>query len=113
MDRKCFRTKFNFKLLTKLFFDAAEERYPSSDKIKQLVDKAILPLSVNPLEGLHIEIAILNAMREMIKQVSPSLLYRSLQHRDDLYMAIIETSENLEDDLEDLEEQIQEEEQED
>ena len=106
MDRKQFRTKFDFKILTKLFFDAAEERYPTSDKMKQLIGKIVYPLGTNPLESLHLEIAILNAMREMIKQVAPTLLYRSLQHRDDLYMAIIETSEDLEDDLEDLEEKI-------
>ena len=112
MDRTTFKKKFDFKILTKLFFDAAEERYPSSDKVKQLVGKATYPLGVNPLENLHIEISILNAMREMIKQVAPSLVYRSLQHRDDLYLAIVESSEELEDELEELEEEALEEEEE-
>lgn len=106
MDRKNFRSHFDFKLLTKLFFDVAEERYPTSDKIKQLVEHAIRPVQSNSLETLHFEIIVLNALREMVKQVSPNFLYRSQQHRDDLYMSIVEASEDTEDELEELEEQM-------
>lgn len=108
MERKKFRSNYNFKVLTKLFFDAAEERYPSSEKIKQLVGRVVTPMGANPLEMVHIQIVIVNALRDMIKKVSPSQIYRSLQHRDDLYLAIIETSEDLEDELEELEEQLEE-----
>jgi len=106
MDRKTFRSYLNFEVLAKLFFDIAEERYPSSEKMKQLVSKLVSPLAKDPLENVHIQIAVLNAMRDMVKQVSPAKLYRSLQHRDDLYLAIIEALEDLEDECEDLEEKL-------
>ena len=112
MDRKTFRSHLNFEVLAKLFFDIAEERYPSSEKMKQLVSKLVNPLAVNPLEGVYVQIAVLNVMRDMVKEVSPTQLYRSLQHRDDLYLAIIEALEDLEDELEEMEEKLAEEEEE-
>ncbi|MFI0435280.1 MAG: hypothetical protein ACH350_06075 [Parachlamydiaceae bacterium] len=104
MDRKTFRSHLNFEILAKLFFDIAEERYPAAEKLKQLVEQIINPLTANPLESTHIKIAVLNTMRDMVKEVSPTQLYRSLQHRDDVYMAIIEALEDLEDEVEELEE---------
>lgn len=112
MDRKTFRSKFNFEVMAKLFFDLAEERYPSTDKIKQLASHIVDPVTTDPLELIYIKIAILNAMRDMVKEVSPGQLYRSMQHRDDLYAGIIEALEDLEDDLEELEEKLAEEEEE-
>ena len=61
---------------------------------------------------MYVQIGVLNAMRDTVKEVSPTQLYRSLQHRDDLYLAIIEALEDLEDDLEELEEKLAEEEEE-
>lgn len=113
MDRKTFRLHLNFESLAKLFFDLAEERYPAAEKIKQLVSHLIGSLAENPIEKVHIQIAILNSMRDMVKEVAPTQLYRSLQHRDDLYMAIIEALEDLEDDLEELQEDLSEEEDDD
>ncbi len=110
MDRKTFRTHVNFEVLTKLFFDIAEERYPSGEKIKQLASDIINPLVKDPLENIHLQIAVVNAMRDMVREVSPSQLYKSIQHRDDLYLAIIEALEDLEDELEEAEEKHREEE---
>lgn len=112
MDRKTLRSYLNFEALSKLFFDIAEERYPSAEKMKQLVERIVSPLTMNSLDSVHVQIAVLNAMRDMVKEVSPTKLYRSLQHRDDTYMAIIEALEDLEDELEDLEEKLIEEEEE-
>lgn len=112
MDRKTFRSHLNFEVLAKLFFEIAEERYPSSEKMKQLVSRLVTPLAINPLEGVYIQIAVLNVMRDMVKEVSPTQLYRSLQHRDDLYLAIIEALEDLEDELEEMEEKLAEDEEE-
>lgn len=112
MDRKTFRSHVNFEILSKLFFDFAEERYPSGEKLKQLVGNIANPITTEPLANIYIKISILNAMRDMIKEVSPTLLYRSMQHRDDLYLAIIEGLEDLEDELEELEEKLAEEEEE-
>lgn len=112
MDRKTFRSRLHFEVLAKLFFDIAEERYPSAEKMKQVVSKLVSPLAKNNLENVYIQIAVLSVMRNMVKEVSPTQLYRSLQHRDDLYLAIIEALEDLEDELEELEEKIAEEEEE-
>jgi type III secretion protein W len=109
MDRKTFRSHVNFEVLAKLFFDLAEERYPSAEKIKQLVSRLVNPIAENSLEGVYIKISVLNTMRDMVKEVSPSQLYRSMQHRDDLYLGIIEALEDLEDELEEIEEQSEEE----
>jgi type III secretion protein W len=110
MDRKTFRSHFNFEILAKLFFDIAEERYPSSEKMRQYAAQLINPLPISPLESLYIQIGVLNIMRDMVKEVAPAQLYRSIQHRDDLYLAIIEALEDLEDELEDLEDKMEEEE---
>lgn len=112
MDRKTLRSHINFEVLGKLFFDLAEERYPAPEKIRQIISRLIDPIASDELENVHLQIAVLSSMRDMIKQVSPTLLYRSLQHRDDLYNGIIEALEELEDDLEELEEEMHEEEEE-
>ncbi len=112
MDRKTFRSLLNFEVIAKLFFDIAEERYPSSEKMKQLAGQVVNTLAATPLEAVFIKIAVLNTIRDMIKEVSPAQLYRSLQHRDDLYMAVIEALEDLEDELEELEEQAEDEDEE-
>jgi len=104
MDRKTFKSHINADVLTKLFFEITEERYPSSQKIKQLISKMTDPLNADAIEKLYVKIYLLNAIRNMIKDVAPNQLYRSMQHRDDLYMAVIESSEDLEEELEELEE---------
>lgn len=110
MDRRTFRSKFNFEVIAKLFFDIAEERYASAEKIKQLVGQIANPTTKDPLELAYIKIAVLNAIRDMVKEVAPGQLYRSIQHRDDLFAAIIEALEDYEDELEDLELELEEEE---
>ncbi len=111
MDRKTVRSHLTFERLAKLFFDLAEERYPSAEKIKQIVSSLIAPLAKEgSLENVHLKIAALNVMRNMIREVSPGQLYRSLQHRDELYAALIEALEDLEDELDDLYEKTEEEE---
>jgi type III secretion protein W len=109
MDRKQFRSQLNFRVLAKLFFDIAEERYPSGEKIKQLASRLVAPLTKDALENTYLQIAVLSVMRDMVRKVSPHI-YRSIQHRDDLFTAIIEALEDLEDTVEELEEASEEEE---
>ncbi|MBS4162977.1 Uncharacterized protein PRO82_000258 [Candidatus Protochlamydia amoebophila] len=104
MKRDSFRAHFNFESIGKLFFDAAEERYPTAEKMNQLVSRLTDPVILDPVENVFAKITLLNSIRNMIKAVSPRL-YRSMQHRDDLYLAVIEALEDLEDELEELEEQ--------
>lgn len=105
MDRKTFKSHLNFEVVSELFFDLAEERYPSSEKIKQYASKIIDPLTVDPIEKTTFKISLLNVIRNMIKEVSPGQLYRSMQHRDDFYLAVIEALEDLEEELEELEDE--------
>lgn len=109
MEYKRIRSFLNYETLSKLFFDLADERYPSSEKMKQLVAKLVGPMTQDPLENIHFKIAALTIMRNMVKEVSPAQLYRSIQHRDDLHAAIIEALESLEDSLDELYEKAEEE----
>lgn len=104
MKKTTFRAHLNRDTIAKLFFDAAEERYPGSEKILQMASAIVDPISLDPLENVNVKIVLLNAIRDMIREVSPTHLFRSIQHRDDLFTAVIEALENLEDRLEDLEE---------
>lgn len=111
MDRHILKTHLHFEILAKLFFGLAEERYPSSDKILQLLSKVVDPVPVvDEYEILHLKIAILTAMRNMVKEVAPNHLYRSIQHRDELYAGIIEALDELEDQLEEMQDEMTEEE---
>ncbi|CUI16987.1 putative type III secreted protein SctW [Candidatus Protochlamydia naegleriophila] len=103
MKREVFRAHINYESIGKLFFDAADERYPTAEKMNQLVSRIVDPIATDPLESVFTKITVLNSIRNMIKGVSPRL-YRSMQHRDDLYLAVIEALEDLEDELEELEE---------
>lgn len=87
----------NSELMGKTFFALIEERYPSAEKVLQIATKL-------GVETISAKIILLSVMRDAVKQVSPKL-YRSMQHRDDLYAAIIAALEELEDKLEELEEQ--------
>lgn len=54
------------------------------------------------LEVVTTEIIILSQLRDTVRAISPRF-YRSIQHRDEVYMAIIEALEDLEDELEEIE----------
>ena len=86
----------NSELMGKTFFALIEERYPSAEKVLQISSKL-------GVETISAKIILLSVMRDAVKQVSPKL-YRSIQHRDDLYTAIIAALEELEDKLEEQEE---------
>lgn len=110
MNLEQFKYHLNFEALTRLFFDLAEERYPSGEKVRQTVLRIVAPIGESEIHSLHIQIAVLGLMRDMVREVAPAQIYRSMQHRDDLFMAIIEALEDLEDELEELEEGFEEEE---
>lgn len=105
MRKTLFKAHVSRDTVAKLFFDATDERYPGADKMLQLVSSIVDPLSQVPLENTQIKIVLLNAIRDMIREVSPTHLFRSLQHRDDLFNAVIEALERLENRFEELQEQ--------
>jgi len=56
-------------------------------------------------ETVAAEIIILSQFRDAVRAISPQF-YRSIQHRDEVYMAIIEALEDLEDELEEIEDSM-------
>lgn len=110
MKKEDFKKKLNFEALTKFFFILVEERYLTTEKLLQLTSKFLHPLPHDIFESLHLRIAVLSAIRNMIKEVSPTRIYRSLQHRDEFYDIVIEALEELEDQLdEEIEKEVNEE----
>src|SRR5215203_5991006 len=93
-----------FETLAQTFMTMVDERYPSSEKILQIIERLLEGTHYEEIDKVQAKIIILTLMRRAIREVSPTRVYRSLQHRDDLFAAIIEAGEALEDDLEDLQE---------
>lgn len=93
--------ELTFESMAKQFMALATERYPSTAKVLQTASKL-------GIEGdIEAQIIVFSQMRDAVREVSMNHIFKSLQHRDDLYMAIIETLEDLEDKLEDLTQQEQ------
>lgn len=86
----------NFELISKQFVNLLQERYPSGDKVLQTASK----LGVD--KWILAKIIMLSQFRDAIREVALNQLYRNVQHRDDLYNAIIEALEQLEDELDEL-----------
>lgn len=96
--------QLTFETLARQFMALAGERYITGDKVKQSstrlgIDKWIMA-----------KIIALSQLRDAVREVAVNQVYRSLQHRDELYMAILEALEDLEDELEELLERQEQEE---
>ena len=87
----------NFELLAKQFMKFLQERYPSSDKALALA--AQMGIS----EALMAQIIIYTQMRDAVRQVAPKL-FKSDQHRQDIFLSLIETLEELDEKVEEEEE---------
>lgn len=96
--------QLSFELMAKQFMSLAAERYPSANKV--LEGTARLGIE----KWILAKIIALSQFRDAIREVAINQIYKSLQHRDELFMAIIEALEDLEDELEEMEERQQEEE---
>lgn len=99
--------ELNFESMAKEFMALAAERYPSADKVKERAVK----LGIE--KWLLAKIIALSQFRDAIREVALNQIFRSLQHRDDLYLAILEALEDLEDELDQEEQEDEEEEEED
>lgn len=88
--------ELNFENLSKEFMTLCAERYPNASKVLQRTVR----LGVD--KWIQAKIAALTQMRDAIREVSMGKIFKSLQHRDDLYLAILEALEDLEDELEEL-----------
>jgi type III secretion protein W len=90
--------ELNFEQMSKQFMSLCSERYPNADKVKERAVR----LGIE--RWIIAKIIALTQFRDAIREVALHKIYRSLQHRDELYLAIIEALEDLEDELEELEE---------
>lgn len=92
-------SQLTFENIAKQFMSLAAERYPSSIKVLQLATK----LGIE--KWILAKIIVFSQMRDGVREVAINQVYKSLQHRDELYLAILEALEDLEDQLEDLAEE--------
>lgn len=91
------------ELLTKNFMELTADRYPSSDKVLQMIARmGVAGPGASPLQEVNAKIIVLSRFRDAIRQVSPNHIFRNIQHRDDVFNAIIEALEHLEDELDRL-----------
>lgn len=95
--------KSDFEAVAKNFMSLLGDRYPSVDKLLRLVSK----LTVG--DELLAKLIFISQMRDAVREVSLYELYRSVQHRDEVYATIIDALEELEEEHEEEEEEHEEE----
>ncbi len=83
-----FHEAITFEKLAQQFIHLVEERYPSVLKLLKQLEK------FGPLDDLE-KIIVLMQYRDGIRQLSPRL-YKSIRHRQDLLLVILESLEELE-----------------
>lgn len=91
-----------FEAMSKSFMSLVAERYPSSDKVKAQAR------ALGIEDNIVAKIIVFSQFRDAIREVSMGQIYRNLQHRDELFLAIIEALEDLEEELEEQEEKEEE-----
>ncbi len=89
-------SELNFETMSKEFMALTGERYPTPDKVLQT------GVRLGIEKWIQAKIIALSQFRDAIREVAANQIYRSLQHRDELYLAILEALEELEDELEEL-----------
>ncbi len=94
--------QLTFEAMAKQFMQLAADRYPSSAKV--LVTAGRLGIE----KWILAKIFVFSQMRDAVREVAMSMIYKTLQHRDELYLAILEALEDLEDELEEMEEKEEE-----
>jgi type III secretion protein W len=89
-------SQLTFETISKEFMALAAERYPSSAKVLQ----SAVRLGIE--KWIAAKIIVFSQLRDGIREVAMAQIYKTLQHRDELYLAILEALEDLEDQLEEL-----------
>lgn len=95
--------KVTFESMAKAFMSLAGERYPNAEKVKQAAAKLCSELTGRDM--VVAQIIIINQFRDAVREVAANKIYRSPAHRDELLMAIVEASEDLEEELEQIDEE--------
>jgi type III secretion protein W len=91
-----------FENISKQFVGLLQERYPTGEKILQMAGK----LGID--KWILAKIIVFSQLRDAIRQIALSQFYRNVEHRDELYRAIIEALENLEEELDAIREEEEE-----
>lgn len=92
-----FPAHLTFETMAKQFMNIASDRYPSAQKVLQTASK----LGIE--RWIKAKIIVFSQLRDAIREVALGQIYKSVQHRDEVIMALIEALEELEDELEELE----------
>jgi type III secretion protein W len=85
--------ELTFETMSKSFMDLVAERYPSADKVKAQARN----LGIE--NNLVAKIIVFSQFRDAIREVAVTQIYRNLQHRDELFLAIIDALEDYEEEL--------------
>jgi type III secretion protein W len=85
--------KFKAHDVARQFMNIAAERFLSADKIIQAAVKA-------GAQTTEQKIILITQMRDAVRQVSIHHIFRSVQHRDEMFSAILEALSDLEDQIE-------------
>ncbi|MCX7998619.1 MAG: hypothetical protein N3A69_06665 [Leptospiraceae bacterium] len=85
--------QLSFELLSKLFIQFIQEKYPSSSKVLSLSKE------IGISDQLLAQIIIYVQYRDAMRQVAPRL-FRDERHRQELLLCLMETLEELEEELE-------------
>lgn len=93
-----------FETMARQFVLLLQERYPSAERVLQLAIK------LGIAEQILAKIIVFSQMRDAIREIALYHFYRSVQHRDELYKAILDALEQLEEELDELLEKEYEEE---
>ena len=105
--KKNFPQDITYEGVSKQFLQFSRDRYPSAEKALQNVNTILSRVNIqDPVKLIKAKIIILSIMRNCVRQVNPTYVYNSPQHRDEVFAAIIEALESLEEELEELEEEV-------
>jgi type III secretion protein W len=89
--------QLSFEAMAKQFMTFVSDRYPSSEKALQLAARLV------PDKGVVGKIIVLSQNRDAVREVSVNQIFKSIQHRDETFTALLEALEDLEDELEEIE----------
>lgn len=93
----------SFELLSKSFMRLVKDRYPNSERVKQLAQ--LLHIEEEPIA----QSITFTQFRDAVRSVSPRV-YRDLQHQEDVLAAIIDALEEIDNKIEDEEKEAETEE---
>ena len=92
--------QLSFELLSRQFMVLCNDRYPTGDKVLQMSSR----LGIE--KWIIAKIIVFSQLRDAVREMATQQIYNSFQHRDEVFNAIIEALESLEDELEDLADQL-------